>query len=98
MRGSPHHDARRRFASGLEPAPDAASSPEIVGALPLDALSVGHYARWRDILVLMLFSILGHSGCRQLPVMWRLQGFRALMRDTTGWGVMERKGLGARPT
>jgi cellulose synthase/poly-beta-1,6-N-acetylglucosamine synthase-like glycosyltransferase len=66
-----------------------------LGTLILDEFSFAHYARWRDILTLFLFSLLENLGYRQLTVIWRLQGLWDLARGTKGWGVMERKGLGA---
>lgn len=66
-----------------------------LGTLVLDEFSFGHYARWRDVLILFLFSLLENLGYRQLTVIWRLQGLWDLARGNKSWGVMERKGLGA---
>lgn len=69
-----------------------------LGTLLLDEFSFSHYTRWGDILTLFLFCLFEQFGYRQLTVFWRLQGMWDLMRGASGWGVMERKGLGAEPS
>ena len=51
------------------------------------------YFKYKDIAILILYSILENFGPRQLFSFWRVSGFFNLLKKPTGWGKLERKGF-----
>ena len=59
----------------------------------LDEFTHRHYTRWRDLPLLLLWSLLEGVGYRQLTVFWRLRGLLGFARGRSEWGVMSRRGF-----
>jgi hypothetical protein len=68
-----------------------------VAALALEEFSFRRHERHRDVGRMLAFAVLENFGFRQLTSVWRLLGLADLGRRKAGWGVMERRGLSARP-
>ncbi|PIQ24265.1 glycosyl transferase [bacterium (Candidatus Blackallbacteria) CG17_big_fil_post_rev_8_21_14_2_50_48_46] len=66
-------------------------------AIALEELTFRRYLRMKDLLNLILASLLESFGYRQLLTLWRARGmWRKLTRRSHSWGKMERKGFGVR--
>jgi cellulose synthase/poly-beta-1,6-N-acetylglucosamine synthase-like glycosyltransferase len=62
----------------------------------LDELCFHVYHRPRDIAMMLFIGLVENFGYRQINVIWRLQGIWQWLRGKQGgWGVMQRKGIGA---
>ena len=61
--------------------------------LALDEISYHRFEKASDRLLLLLWVALENLGCRQLTVMWRLQGIFKFVRVRKDWGKMERRGF-----
>ncbi|MGE4273912.1 MAG: glycosyltransferase [Desulfitobacterium sp.] len=53
------------------------------------------YFKLKDILLLVVYSILENFGPRQLFSLWRVGGYLNMLKKPSGWGKLERKGFGA---
>jgi cellulose synthase/poly-beta-1,6-N-acetylglucosamine synthase-like glycosyltransferase len=62
-------------------------------AILLDDITFRRHARGRDLLLLIVASVVENLGYRQLTVWWRICAFREYWRGDSGWGQMERRGL-----
>lgn len=51
------------------------------------------YFKYRDLAVLVFYSILENFGPRQLFSFWRVSGFFNMLKKPTGWGKPQRKGF-----
>jgi cellulose synthase/poly-beta-1,6-N-acetylglucosamine synthase-like glycosyltransferase len=65
-------------------------------AVLLEDLAFRRYPRLRDLGLLLGGAILENLGYRQLTVWWRVRAFWEYFRGDLSWGVMERRGVGAR--
>ena len=52
------------------------------------------YVRFKDLLLMLLWSFLENFGYRQMTVIWRLKGIWRYFRGRSDWGDMERVGFG----
>ena len=68
-----------------------------LAALSLEELTFRRYPKTRQLLQLMLVSVLEGVGYHQLHTWWRFKGLVAAVRRRRGWGEMTRKGFGAAP-
>ena len=62
----------------------------------LEELSTKRYPKVRNLLVLIVASLVENLGFRQLLTMWRALAYIDLIRGKKSWGAMERQGLGKR--
>jgi cellulose synthase/poly-beta-1,6-N-acetylglucosamine synthase-like glycosyltransferase len=62
-------------------------------AVLLDDITFRRHARGRDLILLILASVVENLGYRQITVWWRVCAFREYWRGYSGWGQMERRGL-----
>lgn len=53
------------------------------------------YLRYRDIAVLIVYAVLENFGPRQMFSLWRVGGFISMLKNSQGWGKLERKGFTA---
>jgi len=53
--------------------------------------------KFRDVLLLILYSIIENFGFRQLSSFWRVTGYINSLKKPKGWGKMVRKGIGSQP-
>ncbi len=64
-----------------------------VGGIVIDEITFRTYPTTRDLLMLVLGSILENFGYRQLNSIWRLEGtIKWLLRTEASWGAMTRSG------
>ncbi len=56
------------------------------------------YFKLKDILVLVVYSIIENFGPRQLFSLWRVGGYLSILGKERGWGKPERKGFNASNT
>ncbi|HEV2290227.1 MAG TPA: glycosyltransferase [Gemmatimonadales bacterium] len=68
-----------------------------LAAISLEELAFRRYPRTRQMLGLMLVSVLEGIGYHQLHTWWRFKGLVAAVRRRRGWGEMTRKGFGTAP-
>lgn len=64
-----------------------------VVAVLLDDITFRRHRRTRDLMLLILVSIVENVGYRQITVWWRVCAFWEYWRGQRGWGQMERRGL-----
>jgi hypothetical protein len=65
-----------------------------LAALCVEELSFHRYARWRDLLAVLVASVAENVGYRQLTAWWRLRGFaQGLTKRRAVWGTMTREGF-----
>lgn len=64
----------------------------------LEELSTKRYPRVRNLVLLMVASLVENLGFRQLLTFWRAMAFVDLIRGKKSWGAMERQGLGPQAT
>jgi cellulose synthase/poly-beta-1,6-N-acetylglucosamine synthase-like glycosyltransferase len=64
----------------------------------LEELSTKRYPRVRNLLLLIVASLVENLGFRQLLTFWRAMAFVDVIRGKKSWGAMERKGLGTQAT
>jgi hypothetical protein len=62
-------------------------------AVLLDDIAFRRHARVRDLVLLILVSIVENLGYRQITVWWRVCAFWEYWRGDAAWGQMERRGL-----
>ena len=65
--------------------------------LLLEEHGLRRYERMDDRLHMLPWAILESLGYRQLTVLWRLRGLVSLVRGSTEWGTMTRRGFTAEP-
>lgn len=65
-----------------------------VAALALEELNFRRHPRDRDLVRLVYLAAFENVGFRQLNALWRLLAFFDLLFKRTGWGDMQRRGLG----
>ena len=66
-----------------------------VAAVLLEELSFRRYLRLRDVVTLLMVSLVENFGYRQMTTWWRLRGVLDYLRGRNSWGAMTRKGLAA---
>jgi cellulose synthase/poly-beta-1,6-N-acetylglucosamine synthase-like glycosyltransferase len=66
-----------------------------IAALALEEFNFRRHPRSRDIVSLVLYTILENLGYRQLNDLWRLVAFVDLARRKQGWGAQRRRGFGS---
>lgn len=69
-----------------------------LAAISLEELTFRRYSRARQLLTLMLVSLVEGVGYHQLHTWWRFKGLVAAVRRRRGWGEMTRKGFDTAPT
>lgn len=62
-----------------------------------EGLSLFHYERLRDVLVLLFAGFVSNFGYRQYLVAWQLKGLWDFLKGKQGWDKFARKGFAARP-
>jgi cellulose synthase/poly-beta-1,6-N-acetylglucosamine synthase-like glycosyltransferase len=65
-----------------------------IAALVLEEVSFRRHDPHRDAARLFLYAVIDNFGYRQLQELFRLLGTIDLLRGTSGWGEMKRKGIG----
>jgi cellulose synthase/poly-beta-1,6-N-acetylglucosamine synthase-like glycosyltransferase len=65
-------------------------------AVLLEDIVFRRYPRILDLGRLLIGAVLENFGYRQLTVWWRVRAFWEYWRGDLSWGVMERRGMGAR--
>lgn len=66
-----------------------------IAALALEEFNFRRHPRSRDIVSLVLYTILENLGYRQLNDLWRLVAFIDLARRKQDWGAQKRRGFGS---
>ena len=61
-------------------------------------LSLFHYERLRDVVVLLVAGFVSNFGYRQYLVAWQLKGLWDFLKGKQGWDKFARKGFAPRPT
>lgn len=69
-----------------------------IGSLALDELTFRRYARWQDVLVLMVFGIIENLGFRQYLTFIKVRALLEACFNRREWGVMTRVGFGSKIT
>jgi cellulose synthase/poly-beta-1,6-N-acetylglucosamine synthase-like glycosyltransferase len=64
-----------------------------VAAVLLDQASAGRHGSPRDLVRLLLFTVVENFGYRQLQALWRVQATFDFLRKKQGWGEMRRIGF-----
>lgn len=64
-----------------------------LSSVSLEEYSFHRYSKYKDLLILVLFSFLENFGYRQLNLIWRLKGTFDFLRGKKQWGQMTRKGF-----
>ena len=65
-----------------------------VAALALEEFNFRRHQRTRDVVSMLLFSVLENFGYRQLNDLWRVLALFDLARRKQGWGAQRRRGIG----
>jgi cellulose synthase/poly-beta-1,6-N-acetylglucosamine synthase-like glycosyltransferase len=65
-----------------------------VAALALEEFNFRRHQRTRDVVAMVLFSVLQNFGYRQLNDLWRVLALVDLARHKQGWGAQRRRGIG----
>jgi cellulose synthase/poly-beta-1,6-N-acetylglucosamine synthase-like glycosyltransferase len=65
-----------------------------IAALALEEFNFRRHQRTRDVVALVLYSVLENFGYRQLNDVWRVLALVDLMRRKQGWGAQRRRGIG----
>jgi cellulose synthase/poly-beta-1,6-N-acetylglucosamine synthase-like glycosyltransferase len=52
------------------------------------------YYSFKDLMTLLLYAVVENFGPRQLASFWRIMGQWTIIFGTTGWGKIQRKGIG----
>lgn len=68
-----------------------------VGAIVLEEIGFGRFARARDLAILTAAAIVENLGYRQINNLWRIRGTWDFLRGREGWGEMARRGFGPGP-
>lgn len=63
----------------------------------LEELSTKRYPRVRNLLLMIVASLLENLGFRQILTCWRAAAFLDVLRGNKAWGAMERQGLKTQP-
>jgi cellulose synthase/poly-beta-1,6-N-acetylglucosamine synthase-like glycosyltransferase len=67
-----------------------------VASVILEELSTKRYPKVRNLLLLIVASLVENLGFRQLLTVWRALAFIDVIRGNKAWGAMDRQGLQAR--
>lgn len=59
-------------------------------AVLLEEITMQRYARTRDVLKLIAYSVIEQFGYRQLHLWWRFKGLIDYLKGDKSWGKMER--------
>lgn len=65
-----------------------------IAALAVEEINFRRYQRNRELARLVLLAAFENVGYRQINAFWRFLAFFDLMRKRTGWGDMQKRGLG----
>lgn len=65
-----------------------------IAALALEEINFRRHQRNRELARLVLLAAFENVGYRQINALWRFVAFFDLMRRRTGWGDMQKRGLG----
>jgi hypothetical protein len=65
-----------------------------VAALALEEFNFRRHQRTRDVVAIVLFSVLENLGYRQLNDLWRVLALVDLARHKQSWGAQHRRGIG----
>jgi cellulose synthase/poly-beta-1,6-N-acetylglucosamine synthase-like glycosyltransferase len=65
-----------------------------VAALALEEFNFRRHQRTRDVVAMVLFSVLQNFGYRQLNDLWRVLALVDRARHKQGWGAQRRRGIG----
>jgi cellulose synthase/poly-beta-1,6-N-acetylglucosamine synthase-like glycosyltransferase len=65
-----------------------------IAALALEEINFRRHRRSRELSRLVVLALFENVGFRQLNAFWRFLAFFDLIRKRTGWGDMQRRGLG----
>ncbi len=65
-----------------------------IAALALEEFNFRRHPRTRDIVSLVVYTLLENLGYRQLNDLWRMLAFVDLARRKQGWGAQKRRGIG----
>jgi cellulose synthase/poly-beta-1,6-N-acetylglucosamine synthase-like glycosyltransferase len=68
-----------------------------VSAVALEEFSFRRHLRNRDVLRMLLLSVVDNFGYRQLTSLWRALAFWDLARRKKSWGAQKRRGFSATP-
>ena len=68
-----------------------------VASVILEELSTKRYPKVRNLLLLIVASLIENLGFRQILTAWRALAFFDVLRGDKTWGAMERQGLQTRP-
>jgi cellulose synthase/poly-beta-1,6-N-acetylglucosamine synthase-like glycosyltransferase len=63
------------------------------GAVLLEEISFHRYPRIRDLILLLILSVVENFGYRQITVWWRVKAFWDYARGVKSWGTMTRIGF-----
>jgi len=64
-----------------------------ISAVILEEISFHRYPRTRDLIKLLILSIVENFGYRQITVWWRIKAFWDYARGVQSWGAMTRVGF-----
>ena len=65
-----------------------------IPALALEEFNFRRHQRTRDVVSLVLYTLLENLGYRQINDLWRMLAFVDLARRKQGWGAQKRRGIG----
>jgi cellulose synthase/poly-beta-1,6-N-acetylglucosamine synthase-like glycosyltransferase len=65
-----------------------------IAALALEEFNFRRHQRTRDVVAMVLYSVLENFGYRQLNDVWRVIALFDLARKKQGWGAQRRRGIG----
>ena len=65
-----------------------------VAALALEEFNFRRHPRTRDVVTMVLYSVLENFGYRQVNDLWRVLALVDLARRKQGWGTQRRRGIG----
>jgi cellulose synthase/poly-beta-1,6-N-acetylglucosamine synthase-like glycosyltransferase len=65
-----------------------------IAALALEEFNFRRHQRTRDVVSMVLYSVLENFGYRQLNDLWRVLALVDLARRKQGWGAQRRRGIG----
>jgi hypothetical protein len=65
-----------------------------VGVTVLEEFNFRRHQRTRDVVAMVLYSVLENFGYRQLNDVWRVLALFDLARRKQGWGAQRRRGIG----
>jgi cellulose synthase/poly-beta-1,6-N-acetylglucosamine synthase-like glycosyltransferase len=65
-----------------------------IAALALEEFNFRRHQRTRDVVAMVLYTVLENLGYRQLNDLWRVLALVDLARRKQGWGAQRRRGIG----